>query len=550
MKIKLFGTEIDLGLLREPQSLSNPRTAELRRDFETHPLRGMTPAKMATLLEDAERGDLRAQADLAEDMEERVPHLHAELGKRKRAPMSLPYRIAPPQDKPSSWEQGYAEELTHRIQHLDIQSWREREVDDKFDAPGITDVFFDMLDALLHGYSCIEMAWRNDGMDWTPELSHRHPNWFTTPQINRNKLMLRTNSGGETVYAGEMSERVAAESLRRWGWITHTHRAKSGYLTRGGLVRIVAWPALYMMYSVQDFAELLRILGIPPMLGTYNRNATDTEKSSLMRAVLNIGHNARGIIPEGMKVDFFQHAQLQGDHFINMIRWAEGSISKAVVGGTLTTDSQGGTKTNALGTMHQDEFWELTKSDVSQLCGTLSRDLVMPFAMLNAKGRIDERRPFRFVIDTNENEDLAQFADSLTKLKDTGFLHSIPVSWAHERTGIPQPKDGEQTLGSLIPQAAPMPAATATAKLAALRAEPAQPDGLDQFADDMTDDWRPVMEPMIAPILKALEDVKTPDELDAALAEAARDMDLQPQAERLFNMMMTAYLAGRATPPT
>jgi phage gp29-like protein len=548
MKFKLFGKNIDMGLLREPQSAGTSATAELHRDFESHPIRGMTPQKMAELLEDSEKGNLPAQADLAIDLEERVPHLFAELSKRKRAPMSLPWRVAPPDNKPTSWETGYAEELTERLRNIEIQSWREREVDDTPDAPNIENVFFDMLDGLMHCYSCIETAWQNDGLDWTPQLWHRHPNWFVTPQINRNKLMLRKSGGGEMIEVQGISEYIQAESLRRWGWITHTHRAKSGYLTRSGLVRVVAWPALYLIYSVQDFAELLRILGVPPILASYPRNAQPAEKSALMRAVLDIGRRARGIIPEGMKVEFFQHAQLTGDHFLNMIHWAEGSISKSVIGGTLTTDSQGGTKTNALGLTHQNEFWELTKSDVTQICGTLSRDLVLPLSVLNARGRVDERRPYRFVIETQENADLKEFGEALAGLTDTGMLYSIPVSWAHKRTGIPLPADGEKTLGELLPNA-PAPAPAVATRVAALRAESNERDPLENLAQDMADDWRPVMEPMIEPILKALEQVKTEAELDDTLALAAHKMNLEPQAERIFNALMLAYIYGRAVPP-
>jgi phage gp29-like protein len=444
--------------------------------------------------------------------------------------------------------------ITQRLRSLETRSWRERDSDDALDTPGVANVFFDMLDALMHGYSCIELAWQNEGLDWSPQLFHRHPNWFIAPQINRNKLMLRSGTA-EVVNNAGLAESVNGESLRRWGWITHTHRAKSGYLTRGGLVRVVAWPGLYLTYSVQDFAELLRILGIPPMLGTYPRNAEPAQKSALMQAVLGIGHNARGIIPEGMKIDFYQHAQLQGDHFLNMIHWAERSISKAVVGGTLTSDSNGGTKTNALGTVHQNEFWELTKSDIAQLCGTLSRDLVLPLSILNAKGRVDERRPFRFVIETQENADLKELAEALSSLKGTGMLYSIPAAWANERAGIPLPAEGEKTLGDLIVADAPASAPAAAMRreaggspMAALRSSSHEREPLDDFAAELADDWRPVMEPMLEPVLKALESVKTEDDLDAALALAAREMNLQPQAERMFNAFMTAYLYGRAVP--
>jgi phage gp29-like protein len=54
----------------------------------------------------------------------------------------------------------------------------------------------------------------------------------------------------------------------------------------------------------RDLAEFLEIYGLPVRLGKYPEGATEKEKSTLLQAVLSIGHNAGGIIPRGMEIEF------------------------------------------------------------------------------------------------------------------------------------------------------------------------------------------------------------------------------------------------------
>ncbi|MCO7025451.1 DUF935 family protein, partial [Vibrio paracholerae] len=95
----------------------------------------------------------------------------------------------------------------------------------------------------------------------------------------------------------------------------------SGYLSRRGLVRVLAWPFLFKNYSVRDLAEFLEIYGLPIRLGKYPEGATEKEKATLLRAVMSIGHNAGGIIPKGMDIDFQNAADGQSDPFMAMISW-------------------------------------------------------------------------------------------------------------------------------------------------------------------------------------------------------------------------------------
>ena len=128
-----YGRPLVPAQLREPQTA---RLAGLANEFAGHPSRGLTPAKLAAILQEAEQGSLIRQAELGLDMEEKDGHIHAELGKRRRALLGLEWSIVPPRN-PTAQEQRAAEQLAELVQ----------------DIRDIEDVILDMGDAIGHGYS-------------------------------------------------------------------------------------------------------------------------------------------------------------------------------------------------------------------------------------------------------------------------------------------------------------------------------------------------------------------------------------------------------------
>lgn len=272
-------------------------------------------------------GDLVAQAELAEDMEEKDAHLQSELGKRRSALLTVDWQIQPPVNA-SAAEIRDAEMLEEILR----------------DATWFDDCIFDATDAILKGFSCQEIQWEPNligGLKLIRNVQWRDPAWFMTPIEQRNSLRLRDGS-------------VTGIELQKFGWITHIAKAKTGYLSRIGLVRTLVWPFLYKNYSARDFAEFLEIYGLPMRLGKYPEGATPTEKNTLLRAVMSIGHNAGGIIPRGMEIEFQNAADGDSSSFIAMIEWAEKSMSKAILGGTLTSQADGASSTNALGNVHNE----------------------------------------------------------------------------------------------------------------------------------------------------------------------------------------------------
>lgn len=504
MKAALAAAGRLLGKIK-PTELKEPQTAHLtslHHEVAGHPSRGLTPSKLAHILDRAEQGDIVAQFELYEDMEEKDGHVMSEMSKRRRAVTGLDWNIVPP-DGASSSEKKAAVELYSLMQGLE----------------DFEDVLFDVTDAIGKGFCCLEYdGWHRLDGAWLPKaIDYRPQTWFQLVRGVRQEIRLRGPAGGDP--------------LRAFSWIVHTHKAKSGYLERSGLFRVIVWPYLFKNYSVGDLAEFLEIYGIPMRVGKYPSGATESEKRTLLRALASLGHNAAGIIPNGIELEFLKAAEGDPAAFKLMIEWCEKTQSKAILGGTLTSQADGASSTNALGNVHNEVRLELRDSDARQIAKTLSRDLIYPIALFNGLAGSWERCP-RLVFETQEPEDLARYATALPPLIRAGV--KVPRQWAQERLGIPEPEGDEEVLSMPEPGGFPM---------AALTAQPRQrltaADRLDDAARPATDEW-------IDRIRALVERSTSFEQIRDGLAELLPDMTLEQYADAMAEALAAAELQGRA----
>ena len=404
-------------------------------EFE-HPAIGLTPLKVHALLTQAEAGNMNAMLALFEDMEERDLHLLAEMSKRKRTVAKLDWSIKAPKNADAN-EQKYTEVISELMGIIE----------------NFEDIITDSLDAIGKGFSCHELHWVREGNVWLINDMQWHvPQRFIIDPFNQRELLLAGNGLGDD------------EPLWENAWLVHTHKAKSGYLVRGGLHRALVWSYVFKNYSVRDLAEFLEIYGLPLRLGTYPAGATNGEKMTLLRAVMEIGHRAAGIIPQGMMIDFKEAAKGSSDPFMDMIKWCEMSQSKAILGGTLTSQADGKSSTNALGKVHEETRLEIRDSDAKQLASSISRDVIGALMRINYPN-VSPRRYPKFVFDLAETEDIGVYSEALPKLVSIGM--QIPAPWAHKRLGIPMVSGDEPVLA--VPQTTnPTTQAPLTAQLPAI----------------------------------------------------------------------------------
>lgn len=499
-----------------PESGARAQVGMLRRELATHPSQGLTPARLYAILQEAERGDLRGQHALAADMEEKDPQIQSDLGKRRQAAADRDWQIvAPPDATPA--EQRATDQAREVFAGLEVE-----------------DLLIELGDGILHGWVNLVQPWTTDGSarvieqpQWVP---HTH---FQGHPDAQDTLTLRDGSR-------------TGEALWPLGWVEHRHRAKSGYVARMGLLRVLCWPFLFQNYALGDLAELLEILGIPVRLGKYPAQGTSkAQQATLLRAITGMGHTAAGIIPDTMTVELLEAASGSEKPFETMLNWCERVKSKAVLGGTLTTGADQGSGAYALGRVHERGLDSLIASDCRQYSGTIRRCQLWPMAALNF-GVMRLARAPRLVIDTGDPADLTALAEALPKLVSVGV--QIPERWVHEQGHIPQALDGEAVLRMGGPAPAdPAPAGeTAPVALAALTATPPGADFEPALLARLTAAGQPAIEAMLAQIRTILGTARDLDEAAALLEAAFPQVDATALTAALTDASLVAYLMGRA----
>lgn len=510
------GNPIRPAQLAEPQTAAITALQHFWHDVNT--AAGLSPARLAQLFASAAAGNMADQAILFEDMLERDAHLYAEMDKRKSAPGTLDWAIVPPRNATAEEKKfaAYTEEVLG-------------------DLPDFEDLVKALMDGVGHGFSALELTWHKDGGELLPSFEHRPQEWFQL-SMDRRELRLRDGS---------------ADGAQLWpaGWIMHSHGlAKTGYLGKMPLYRVLAWPFLYKIYGLGDFAEFLETYGLPVIKGKYPSGATTDQQRSLLRAVQSLGHDARAIMPADMEIEIINAALGANTGHLDMVAWADKAQSKCILGGTLTSQADGKTSTNALGNVHQDVRTDIRNADCRQLAGTLTRDLVYVLLLLNKGGITSLRRCPRLVFDTGEAEDLALYADSLPKLVGVGM--KIPARYAHDKLKIPE-LDGDEPILSATPEKAITPPAPG-ATLPAVAAAAAKPLFLPVFTPEqraveglgdqlLAQLGSPVNSDLILAVIKAAKD---PEDLEQRLAALMTGADNGEWQQTLSHALLAADVLG------
>ena len=372
----------------------------------------LDPTVLARHFKAADAGDLTGQATTFELIEEQDTHVFSELSKRRRAVTSLPWQLTPPDDA-SEAELKATIELGDMIKGI----------------ANFEDALYDLTDGISKGFAALELDWQT-GSTWLPKRMLWVPQRSFTLLDGKRELGLKRDNS-------------VVEPLRPCGWVVHEHRAKSGYIESAALFRVLAWAYCYKAYNLRDMQRFLEVYGMPLRLGKYPSGIGKDQRNELLRAVRNIGSDSAGVVPNTMQIEFIQAMQGKASDFLQAVEYWERKQSIAVLGGTLTSQADGKSSTNALGQVHEVVRREILMHDVQQLAPTITRQLMLPICVFNGIFK-PERMP-RFTFDTEEAVDQQAVVDMLDKAVSLGM--KVSVDWAHKKLQIPQAGEKELVLG-------------------------------------------------------------------------------------------------------
>lgn len=474
---------------------------------------GLTPERLASILDAANNGDHHAYLTLAQEMEERDPHYAAVLGTRKLAVAALDVTVEAASDKQSDID------LADAVRKLTK-------------APAFDDLLTDLLDGLGKGYSAVEILWQG-GKTWQPQYAWRDPRWFLFDQEDGTTLKLVDEADPMGI------------GLPPYKFITHMPKLRTGLPSRGGLARLATVSYMCKAWDLKDWMAFVDIFGLPFRVGKYSQAASEDDIAVLVNAVANIASDAGAVIPDSMRIELESAPSATGGDqlFERLAEWLDKQVSKAVLGQTMTTDD-GSSQSQA--NVHNDVRLDILKADAKALQATLNRDLIRPYIDLNY-GQREEYPELVLFVPVPENIEL--LVTAIEKLTPFGF--KVEQSVVRDKLGLPDPEIGEDgnPVGDLFaaPQA-PMVERLATNRALAMnrQAHEHATDVIDVLADEALAEWEEQLAPIINPIQKLAAEAQDYDEFLARLPELLGEMDETELANALAEAAFKARAEGDA----
>lgn len=490
------------------QRQAQPGIAGVRQIWASTVASGLTPQRLAGLLRSADRGQVRDYAILAQEMEERDPHYASVLGVRKRAVSGVPPRVEPASEDAA--DERIAEAVRDHIAGHD-----------QFDR-----LVEDCLDAIGKGFSVVEIVWpqRRAADLWVPAaFEWVDQRWLT---FHREDGSLRLLDEAEPL------DGIPFDPFKA---IVHTPQLKSGHVARGGVARLVSFSWICKAYTLKDWMAFAETYGLPLRVGRYGPGATSEDVEKLFTAVANIGTDAAAVLPESMKIDFEQVSGSQSETvFENLARYLDEQVSKAVLGQTMTSDNG---SSLAQAQVHNEVRHDIAAADARAVSATLNRDLVRPFVDLNFG---PQARYPTLVIEVPEAENTDMVLRHTAALAAGGVR--LRAAEVRAKLGYTDPHDDDEVIGGAAaqPPAAPATASNARAGVALNAADPF--DELEEIVAEMLDDWRPVMDETLRPVLRAIRQAESLEEVQRLLDE----LEELPSA-RLVDTLVKGAFKARAT---
>ena len=233
-----FNPETDTGI-RRPVT-ARVAVGDVNDKFSDYPSNGLTPRRLARIFREADEGNVRAQMELFEEMEEKDTHLFSQMQTRKLAVTGLDWEVQPfSQDERDKEVADFVDEQLKGIENFD-------------------EVLIDMLDAIGKGISIMELAWTvEDGKNVIEDIEYVHP----------KKLVWDSTTDELKICTGEYPSGVG---LRENKFVVHKYKAKSGHASRAGIMRVVSWMYLFKNYDIKDWVSFCEVFGMPLRLGKYD----------------------------------------------------------------------------------------------------------------------------------------------------------------------------------------------------------------------------------------------------------------------------------------
>lgn len=509
--VKFISSKVTKPFMREVAAV------EVQDKYSTYPSNGLTPVRLAQIFREADAGDVFRQMELFEEMEEKDSHLFSQLQIRKNAVTGLDFEVIPFSDDEKDKE--IADFVKEQLNSIEA----------------IEEIFFDLLDAIGKGIATSEIIWgMDDGKYIVEDIRWRHQKKFFWDHEDKFKVMTQEEPMGMELPPNK--------------FIIHRYKARSGHPSRAGVLRVIAWMYLFKNYDVKDWVSFCEVFGMPLRLGKYNPSASQEEKEALMEALVMLGTDAAGIIPDNTEIEFKESSKTTSINvYESLARFCDEQMSKAILGQTLTSDSGG---SYAQSKTHNEVRHDLTLADCKSLASTLRRDLIRPLVLFNF-GESKRIPLLRFDCEEAGNlQETVQIYDTL--INKLGL--KVSTNHVYKKFSVPKPEKNEEVIRPVDERTAQLQLKN---QVKVLKGDPLEglsmdyQNQVDTLANEAINKSAPIFKKVFEPVLKLVKESKSLEEIkgvfddEKKVMELYEAMDHEELEELLHKVMFYSDMLGR-----
>lgn len=264
-------------------------------------------------------------------------HLSSVRGKRFAAVTARPWMI----------ERGKASKSDHA---------KVQEIFDSLDVRKMTKA---CLASRPMGYSVQEVMWgQQDGWYIPVKVVDRRQEWF------------RFGTQMETLFLPESGTPVVVPARK---FLVSRNDDDSMNPYGRPIMSECFWPLAFKRGGLKFWMLFCEKFGLPKTVGKVPASMSDRDKLSLLIQLENMVRAAAAVIPIGSEIELLETKFAGQSPFKELVKWADSEMSKAWLGETLTTETQGNTGNRAMADVHNQVRADLALDDANMVEATMNQ---------------------------------------------------------------------------------------------------------------------------------------------------------------------------------
>ena len=410
-----------------------------------------TPARIEQILRDALNGNLIAQHELFDLMEETSARINKNLNQRKRAVVSFirTYNDWAEEDQPAT------DEAKRRTK---VVSTALRTMSPKADENenGLDETIYDILDATGKGIALIEVDWETRkagslGTITAPRTTRWvHPRFYGYAP-NADWVGLNASEIDSAAAASFTTNEAAAPRLQlipvngvyaripQNKFLICVRKSKSGSPITGALLRQLAFWWAASNFTQSWFLNFAQIFGLPIRWANYDPNTPGLlEKVCAM--LENMGSAAWGAFPSGTTLELKEPPKASNQNpQVVLLDMADKQYDLAILGQSGTTEISGPGKTggsNAANQVLAGVEEQLVRSDADFVCNIINHQLIPGIVLFNFG---DTEMLPKLCLEPEVIEDIAGLVTNYKTATDAGVLTPNADDESHFRKKLSLP---------------------------------------------------------------------------------------------------------------